>query len=741
MRAGRRNRREEKSLLGDGGEDLEGHPGVMLILAVRGAVPYAPEEEKSARPLLLVAVEGDRRMPPFIARQLCELSANLEKRLLILPGTRRGEAFNRRSESTGRRWPNSWRKFAPGVRPKVAGQPRNLPRKRKTQAPKGTEFARIGFCHGSGPLGGSHGDERLIGKGGNSMMRSRACNRLVIGGLIVGLTLCISACSTPETVTKPKPPSPAERASRNEISQHRLLARIKLLSSDEFEGRAPASQGEERTISFLETEFREAGLKPGNPDGSYFQKVPMVGITADPNMRLVFGDPASGEKRALKYGSDFVAWTKRVAPEAAIDSELVFVGYGVVAPEFQWDDYKGVDVKGKVLVVLVNDPPVPDERVFGGKAMTYYGRWTYKYEIAAAKGAAGCLVIHETGPAGYPWAVVEGSNRGEQFDLLRKDKGMSRVAVEGWMTFEQAKALFAMTGKDLLELKKAAVERSFKPVPLGVKASVTIHNKIRTIESNNVIAKLEGSDAKLRDEYLIYMAHWDHLGMGQELQGDKIYNGAKDNASGTAALLELADAYAKVQPPPRRSVLFLAVTAEEQGLLGSEYYAQQPLYPLVKTVAVINMDALNVLGPTKDIIVIGLGNSTLDDYVKEVGTEQGRVVKPDPEPEKGFYYRSDHFNFAKQGVPALDPKDGVDFIGKPAGWGLEMRKKYTAEDYHKPSDEVKPYWDLSGLVEDLRLLFSVGYRVANADQIPAWSPGTEFKAKREAMLKTASSHR
>jgi Zn-dependent M28 family amino/carboxypeptidase len=572
----------------------------------------------------------------------------------------------------------------------------------------------------------------------NVIIRTRKALFPPVCGAILAFVL-IACSSTPQETSKgPAAVPAAEKAAWSQINQDRLLARIKVLSSDEFEGRAPASEGETRTISFVEKEFKDAGLEPGNPDGTYVQKVPLIGITPDPNMQLTFTDTISKKQRTLNYGSDFMAWTKREVPRVSMNSDMIFVGYGVVAPEFQWDDYKGVDVAGKVLVMLVNDPPVPDEKVFGGKAMTYYGRWTYKFEIAAQKGAAGCLVIHETGPAGYPWAVVEGSNRGEQFDLLHKDKGMSRAAVEGWITFDQAQALFEMAGKDLLALKKAAAESSFTPVPLGVSASLTIHNKMRTIESNNVIGKLQGSDPKLRDEYVVYMAHWDHLGMDNGLKGDKIYNGAKDNASGSSGLMELADAYAKVQPPPRRSILFLSVTAEEQGLLGSQYYAEHPLYPLAKTAAAINMDALNVLGRTKDIVEIGLGNSSLDDYVKQVAAEQGRVVKPDQEPEKGYYYRSDHFNFAKQGVPALDPDEGTEFIGKPEGWGIEMRKKYTEEDYHKPSDEVKPYWDLSGTVEDLQLLFSVGYRVANADQMPTWSPGTEFKATRDAMLKAAA---
>jgi len=539
----------------------------------------------------------------------------------------------------------------------------------------------------------------------------------------------------------------SERSGWDQIDKDRLLANIRILASDEFEGRAPASKGEELTTAFLEAQFKQLGLKPGNPEGTYFQKVPMVGITADPSAQLVFTQPASGDKVTLQYGDDFMAWTKREQAEVSIDSDLVFVGYGVVAPEFQWDDYKGLDVKGKVLVMLINDPPVPDpndpskldEKVFKGRAMTYYGRWTYKFEMAARKGAAGCLIIHETGPAGYPWGVVRTSNTGEQFDLVRPDRGMSRSAVEGWITYEKAQALFAMAGKDLDSLKKAAVGRDFRPVPLGAKASLTLHNRIRTIESRNAIARLEGHDPKLRNEYVVYMAHWDHFGTGPEVNGQKIYHGAVDNASGVAGLLEIARAFARVQPQPRRSILFLSVTAEEQGLLGSKYYAEHPLYPLEKTLAVINMDGLNVLGKTKDLIVVGLGMSTLDRYVKAVAAEQGRIVKPDAEPEKGFYYRSDHFNFAQQGVPALDPGSGVDFIGRPEAWGLEMRNKYTTEDYHKPSDTVKPDWDLSGAVEDLQLLGEVGYRIAKANKYPTWLPGTEFKAKRDAMLKAGTS--
>jgi Zn-dependent M28 family amino/carboxypeptidase len=527
------------------------------------------------------------------------------------------------------------------------------------------------------------------------------------------------------------------------ISGARLLEDIKVLSSDEFEGRAPASKGEKLTTEFIESKFKEIGLKPGNPDGSYVQKVPLLGISTSPTAKLVFTNYDNGKNITLKYADEFVAWTPRPQPALGIEADMVFVGYGVVAPEYHWDDYKGLNVKGKVLVMLINDPPVPDpkdpskldEKTFKGKAMTYYGRWTYKFEIAAQKGALGCLIIHQTGPAGYPWGVVKNSNSGEHFDLVTADKGMSQVAVQGWITHQKAQELFALAGRDLATLEKFAVGRDFRPVDLKVKASLSLKNKFRTIESKNVVAKLAGSDPKLRNQYVIYTAHWDHLGIGPEVNGDKIYHGAIDNASGVAGLLEIARAYAAVQPPPQRSILFLSVTAEEKGLLGSEYYAEHPLYPLARTLAEINMDGLNMLGRTKDIEIVGLGQSTLDDIAQKVAVEQGRVVKPDAEPEKGYYYRSDHFNFAKQGVPALDPDSGTDYEGKPAGWGLKMRQKWTAEDYHKPSDKIKPDWDTAGAVQDLQLFAEVGYRVANGKTFPAWKPGSEFRAKREASLK------
>jgi Zn-dependent M28 family amino/carboxypeptidase len=369
--------------------------------------------------------------------------------------------------------------------------------------------------------------------------------------------------------------------------------------------------------------------------------------------------------------------------------------------------------------------------MFKGKAMTYYGRWTYKYEIATAKGAAAAIIIHETGPAGYPYDVVRNSNSQEQFDVIAPD-AEQRVPVEGWLRLEKAKELIADAGLNFDSLKAAAVRKDFKPIPLDAKATFDVKIDARQIQSHNVVAKLEGTDKK--DEYVIYTAHWDHLGKDTSLKGDQIYNGAMDNASGSAALLEIAKAYTKLAAPPGRSILFLSVTAEEKGLVGAKYYATNPLYPLTKTVADINMDGLNQWGKTSDYTVIGLGNSTLDDVLAAVLKAENRVVRPDAEPEKGFYYRSDHFEFAKQGVPALDTDAGVEFIGKPAGYGMKKRDEYTEKNYHQPSDEVKPDWDLSGAEADTRVLFKVGYAVAQGEALPQWKPGAEFKAKRDSMM-------
>jgi Zn-dependent M28 family amino/carboxypeptidase len=525
------------------------------------------------------------------------------------------------------------------------------------------------------------------------------------------------------------------------ITAEGILAHTRELSSDAYEGRSPGTPGEEKTVQYLTEQFRQLGLKPGNPDGSWIQPVEMIGFTATPAMSVTAG----GRPIPLQFPDDVVVTSRRNVERVEVPaSDVVFVGYGVVAPEYGWDDYKGLDVRGKTILMLINDPAVPDPNdstaldstVFRGKAMTYYGRWTYKFEIATEKGAAAAIIIHETGPAGYPWAVVQGSYSRENIDIKRPDQNMKRVAVEGWITLDKAKQLLEASGQDFDALKRAARTREFVPVPLKARASISIRNTLRDIKSKNVIAKLEGSDPTLKHQYVIYTAHWDHLGRDTTRQGDQIFNGALDNATGTAALIELAKAFTKARPAPKRTMLFLAVTAEEKGLAGAKFYAENPLYPLDQTLADINMDGVNQWGRTKDITVIGYGNSTLDDVLRDLATPLGRTLAPDAEPEKGFFYRSDHFEFAKQGVPALYVEAGIDFIGKPAGYGRQKRDEYTSNDYHKPSDEVKPDWDLSGAVEDLRLLYVVGNHIANDPVWPAWKPGTEFKAIRDAMLKT-----
>ncbi|MEZ5317332.1 MAG: M28 family peptidase [Vicinamibacterales bacterium] len=551
----------------------------------------------------------------------------------------------------------------------------------------------------------------------------------------LGLLVLAAACTS-------TPPPPATVADLPDIDAGAALQHIRMLASDEFAGRAPGSDGETKTVDYLIDQFKAIGLQPGNPDGTWTQKVPLVGITPSDFTPLVV--KKGGQSHAFAHDAEVVAFSQHVADTVSVEnSDIVFAGYGVQAPEFQWDDFKGMDVKGKTLIVLVNDPPVTnaagelDDAVFGGPAMTYYGRWTYKYEKAAELGAAAVFIVHETERAGYGYNVVQGFG-GERFDLITPDKNMGRAAIQGWLSWDAATALLKMAGQDLTALKAKANTRDFQPVPLGLTASMSFRQSMRTIDSQNVVAKLEGSDPVLKNEYVVYTAHWDHFGIGEPKNGDPIYNGAEDNASGTAALLVMADAFRKIQPAPKRSILFLAVTAEEQGLLGSEYYAKFPLYPLAKTVADINVDDnLPLWGRTKDVIVVGLGASDLDDYLRAAAAEQDRVLAPDAEPEKGFYYRSDHFNFAKVGVPALSTDAGIDYIGKPEGYGREKKDDYTTNDYHSPSDEVKPDWDMSGYAEQAKLLLAVGYRVAQADAMPQWKPGNEFRAVREASLKEA----
>lgn len=532
---------------------------------------------------------------------------------------------------------------------------------------------------------------------------------------------------------------PALAPALSSFRAHELLGHIRVLSSDVFEGRAPGTPGEAKTVSYLSERFRSLGLKPGNPDGTYVQDVPLVGFRAT---EVTGSFDVGGTRLGLKFPEDWVAVSRRHLSTQLNDTGVVFVGHGVVAPEYGWDDYKGTDVRGKTVIMLINDPAVPDPadpskldgNVFRGRAMTYYGRWTYKYEIASEKGAAAALIVHETEPAGYPYEVVRGWAH-ENFDI-REPAGNQppRVNVEGWLSNHQARALLNAAGQDLDALKKAAARKDFRPVTLNARSNFAVTNEQRTVRSQNVVAKLEGSDPKLKDECVIYTAHWDHLGRDLSLKGDQIYNGAADNASGTAALLEIARAFAKINPAPKRSVVFLAVTAEEKGLLGAKYYAAHPLYSLERTLANLNMDVINLWGRTRDVVSLGLGQTTLDGLVASAAETQGRKVIPDAEPEKGLFYRSDHFEFVKQGIPAINARGGIDYVGKDSGFGLRKRVEYTKNDYHKVSDEEKSDWDLTGALEDLRLLTVVGYRVAQASTYPEWLPGTEFRARRRAAL-------
>jgi Zn-dependent M28 family amino/carboxypeptidase len=576
-----------------------------------------------------------------------------------------------------------------------------------------------------------------------------------IFALAAALSLA-GACTTtaPTNQTAATTPTPAAAAAApglpaelkpafDTVNADDLLRHIKALSSDEYEGRGPGTRGEELTVKYITDEFKRIGLKPGNPDGTFVQKVPLAGFRAEPEATLRAGD----KEMKLENLKDYVAVTRRYVPQVDVnDSDVVFVGYGVTAPEYGWDDYKGVDVKGKTIVMLINDPAVPsasnpnelDANAFKGKAMTYYGRWTYKYEEATRRGAAAAIIVHETGPAGYPFEVVSGSWGRENFDIVSPDKNVGRVGVESWITLDRAKELFAAGGQDFDALKRAAVTKEFKPVALNAKATFHIKNTLRTIDSQNVVAMLEGSDAALKNEYVVYSAHWDHLGRDEKAQGDGIYNGAIDNASGIAQVLEIAEAFTKLPARPKRSLVFLMVTAEEKGLLGAKYYAEHPLYPPSKTLANVNIDGANQWGRTRDITIVGDGNTTIDDVARQVAAMQGRTVKPDPEPEKGFYYRSDHFEFAKIGVPAFYADTGTDYVGKSPEFSQQKREEYTSRDYHKPTDEVKPDWDLSGAVEDAQLLLTIGHTILQADRYPEWKPGTEFKAKRDESLKGAA---
>jgi Zn-dependent M28 family amino/carboxypeptidase len=523
------------------------------------------------------------------------------------------------------------------------------------------------------------------------------------------------------------------------INADDLLKHIKVLASDEYEGRAPGSKGEELSIKYIADQFKALGLKPGNPNGTYMQEVPLAGIKTEPTAQFTL----NGNAIPLKFPDDYVASSARLQEKISVaDSEIVFVGYGIVAPEYGWDDYKGVDVKGKTILMLINDPAIPDPneptkldpKMFKGRAMTYYGRWTYKYEIAAEKGAAAAVIIHETEPAAYPYSVVMTSWSKENFEIDRPNKNMDQVEVRSWITLDVAKRLFAESGQDFDDMKLAALSKNFRPVVLNAKADFNLKQAVRSFKSHNVVGKIDGSDAKLKDEWIMYSAHWDHLGKHPELQGDQIFNGAVDNASGVAAVLELAQAHVKLAKPTKRSVFFMATTAEEAGLLGAKFYAEHPLYPLEKTLADINIDSMNVWGKARDVEDTSFGFSTLDDMLAEVAKTQTRSVIPNPRPEKGSIYRADNFEFSKAGVPSLYIGKNVHLLSRPADGPLRA-DEFDLKDYHQVTDQVNPDWDLTGAAQDVQLLFEVGYEVANGSEWPEWKAESEFKPKRDEMLR------
>jgi Zn-dependent M28 family amino/carboxypeptidase len=527
-------------------------------------------------------------------------------------------------------------------------------------------------------------------------------------------------------------PTPDALAALENVDEPQLRSHIRFLAHDLLEGRGTGTRGDALAQLYIATQFEGLGLQPAAGDGGWYQSVPLVGVTTRAPAEVVF---RHGEQSlTLKHHDDTMFVAGRPAEHISLqDAELVFVGYGIQAPEYQWDDFKGVDLKGKVLVVMNNDPE-SDPELFAGRRRLYYGRWDYKYESAARQGAAGAIIIHTTPSAGYPYQVIQTSWSGEEFEL--RDSQGPRLDLRGWVTDDGAQRLAALAGHDLDQLRAAAEARDFQPVPLGIRMSLELECQVRQQDTGNVLGLLPGSDPELRRETLVFMAHHDHLGLAEarDARGDNIYNGAIDNASGTAALLTIARAVSALPTPPRRSVLFAAVGAEEQGLLGSRYLANHPPIPAGYLSAVINIDGINHLGRTHDVNLIGNGKSNLDALVEMVARWQGRVVTPDYFPDRGYYYRSDQFSLAKVGVPGIYLHSGINVVGKPDGWGKEQLDRWVEKSYHQPSDEYSDDWDLTGAIDDIRLLAHVGLIIANRSEAPAWNPGDEFEAARKRAL-------
>jgi len=552
--------------------------------------------------------------------------------------------------------------------------------------------------------------------------------RLTVLGFVF---IALAACSE-QKAPLPGGGADAQESAARAVVEADLHRHIAVLASDEFEGRAPATAGEEKTIAYLQREFAALGLQPGN-GSSWFQEVPVTSVTVDPVVTLQLrGEDYS---RDLAFATEMALSTPQQLESVSVEeSDMVFVGYGIVAPERNWNDYAGIDVTGKTVVMLVNDPGYTsqDPALFNGNTMTYYGRWSYKYEEAARQGAAAALIVHETGAAGYPWEVVSVGREGPRISLTAADKNIDRVEVEGWLPLPVAEQVFAAAGLDYQTLKAHATRPGFQALDMGsLTLSTQLSNSVSHATSHNVVARIPGT--RYPDEHIVHSAHWDHLGIKGDAEGDNIYNGASDNASGVAGLLALGRQYLEQPTAPERSILLLAVTAEESGLLGSLWYAENPLYPLASTVANLNMDNLykGMDGLTSEVAVVGFGNSELDDFLGEAASAQDRVLVQEPTPEKGYYYRSDHFNFARVGVPALYTTRSIASREHGRAWGQNQHDAFTANDYHKPSDEYSSDWDLSGAAENVLLMYAIGSRLAASRDFPAWSDGNEFKAIRE----------
>ncbi len=542
--------------------------------------------------------------------------------------------------------------------------------------------------------------------------------------LLIPFALFISASST-QAQTDNAP----SRITAQEIDAH-----LRFLASDLLEGRAPATRGGRIAEEYIATQLQAFGVKPGVGDSSYFQRVPIDVVKADPaTIRVV----ASGKANAnLRFTDDVVVWPGSATESSSARGELVFVGYGAVAPEYKWDDFKNTDVRGKILLVLVNDPPAPaaEPNLFGGKAMTYYGRWTYKYEEAERRGAAGVLIVHTTGPAGYPWHVVVNSNSTEHRLLPRDPAAPAPIGVRGWITDSAATVLLAQAGLNMTQLRRQAESRDFRPVSTGIIIDASMKNSMQHMSANNVVGVVRGIDPKVRDEYVAYSAHWDHFGIGPVVNGDSIYNGAVDNASGVATVLAIAHAAAE-GVKPRRSQLFIFVTAEESGLLGSAYFGQHPTVPANKIIAALNMDVVNVNGRVRDLNVMGDNKSSLGPTLAQMVRAQGIRLSPDAHPEAGHFYRSDHFSFAKVGIPSVSIGPGVDYVGRPAGWGQKQAEDWTAHNYHQPSDEYRSDFDLTGAAQLGEIVYRLGVELGNARSVPVWNADAEFKAMRDASRK------